>query len=103
MSKSGAAISVAITVVRRSGVLLAFIRNPVIRDQPESGERVNFFGFSQLPATVGRIVSATSRETQTAMAMVSARSANSCPSTSCRNSTGRKMATVVAVEASKAP
>ncbi|MNS75077.1 hypothetical protein D3C72_1085780 [compost metagenome] len=41
-------------------------------------------------------------ETVTAQAMVSARSANSCPSTSLSKSTGRKMATVVRVEATRA-
>ncbi|MNC23297.1 hypothetical protein D3C77_591000 [compost metagenome] len=41
-------------------------------------------------------------ETVTAQAMVSARSANNCPSTSLSKSTGKKMATVVRVEATSA-
>ena len=39
----------------------------------------------------------------TATEMTSARSANSCPDTSFRNMIGRKMTTVVAVDASSAP
>ena len=88
---------------RRTGVPLARIRKPVSFDQRGACLLVSFFGLRKLPATAGRMVSATISEAHTAIAMVSARSAKSWPSTSFRNSTGRKMATVVAVEASRAP
>ena len=58
---------------------------------------------SQVLAVSGMIVTATRVDTITAMAIVMARSANSWPSTSRMNKTGRKMATVVAVDASSAP
>ncbi len=51
----------------------------------------------------GTTVTATISDTNTANAMVSERSAKSWPSTSFRKMTGRKIATLVAVEASSAP
>src|SRR5215469_10245381 len=55
------------------------------------------------PSAAGSNVSAAMIEMATAIEMVSARSPNSCPSTSLRNSTGTNTAIVVALEASRAP
>ena len=57
---------------------------------------------SQPPAAAGSTVIATTIDRATAIEMVSARSAKIWPSTSRRNSTGRKTAIVVTVEAIKA-
>ncbi len=47
-------------------------------------------------------MTATNKLTDTAMAIVNAKSPNNCPSISLRKNTGRKMATVVTVEANNA-
>ena len=52
---------------------------------------------------VGRIINAISMEAITAAEIVRARSENNCPASSGRNTTGRKIATVVAVDATRAP
>ena len=59
--------------------------------------------FSRKFAATGNTVIAMKNEAETATAIVSARSWNSCPSMPSMNSTGRKMATLVTVEANSAP
>ena len=97
------AISLMMIPARRQWVPLAFISSVVSLDQFGARFWAGFLWVSQLPPSAGSTVRATNREAQTAMAMVRARSAKSCPSTSWRNRTGRNMATVVAVDANRAP
>ncbi|MFT5134701.1 MAG: hypothetical protein ACI9SC_003182, partial [Gammaproteobacteria bacterium] len=52
---------------------------------------------------VGITISATKNDRQIAAVIVMARSENNCPASPCRKTMGKKIATVVAVEANSAP
>ena len=58
---------------------------------------------NQFAPAVGMIVNAIMNDAMTATDITSARSANNCPDISLRNIIGRKITTVVAVDASNAP
>ena len=99
----GTPMSVMTNTRRRSGVLDSDIIARVILAHTRCKLSAGMLPLRYLAATTGNTVTATTSDIHTAMAMVRARSANNCPSTSSKNITGIKMATVVAVDAMRAP
>ena len=99
----GTPMSVMTNTRRRSGVLDSDIIARVILAHTRCKLSAGMLPLRYLAATTGNTVTATTSDIHTAMAMVRARSANNCPSTSSKNMTGIKIATVVAVDAMRAP
>ena len=74
----------------------------ILRHQCAWGS-ASLFCANNLRAAVGNTVTATINEATIATAMVMAKSANNCPDTASKKAIGKKIATVVMVEAIKAP
>ena len=103
MIPSGITVSVTIQNARLAGPSVSRTIAEVRPWRQRAGLFTCCSRASHFDAAAGMTVSATSIDAMTAMAMVSARSAKSWPASSSRNTMGRKMATVVAVDASRAP
>ena len=99
----GTPIKATITIIRRIPVDDKVIILSVMAFHTGNNLSSGTSSVSQRLATTGKTVTATTNDIHTAIAMVKAKSAKSCPSTSFKNITGIKIATVVAVDAIKAP
>ena len=103
MAPSGTVSSTTIQNPRRSGPSVSQTIPAVARRHQCAWRSLICVRASHFDAAAGMTVRATIIEATTATEMVRARSAKSWPASSSRNTMGRKMATVVAVEASSAP
>ncbi len=102
VSAAGATRQAAIVTRRWRGLSVsAAMRSPSRRGH-SAPWRAAVPGFSQRAAATGSTVTATTSDTAIATEMVSARSANNCPSTLFMKMTGRKTMIVVSVEANSA-
>ena len=102
-SSGGRVSNVRIQAARRCGVFVRPMTCPVIVSQVALSRSPLSLSLRKKLLATGRMVIAATIDVATAMDSVSARSANSCPSSPSMNRIGRKIAMLVTVDANRAP